>query len=929
MNHSTIRATGIALTLLAAAACDPSGPDVGPPARLQAEVSTSGRVVGGTIEVSVVVLDAQERAVEGVSVTWSASGDGSMQNPSTTTGAQGESANLWTLDTTPGAQRLTIRAGDALAETSIDVAPGPLTEMVLTPSEDTLRALNDTLEIQVEGLDQYSNPVSLSALSWQSSDPTIASVVDGVVVAHAEGTVDIDVSSSGHSATARVTVDQAIDTIGVDPATPVMMIGETVDLSATPLDARGSAVDTSLTLTWASSAPAVATVDTGVVTAVAAGTTTITATAGGWAGAAEVTVSSSTRPTIIGIAPATLGAGDTATITGTDFGTDPAAVDVTVGGLATTLVTLTDTLLTAELPPPGSFPCEPAGNRDVVVSVDGLTATDAHPVAGAVRHTLAAGGSVALLGGAVACNELTETGTYLISVFNTSASPTIATAFRLQGTGPAAALPSRPRIEVPAPQPMAEPDPMLDGHLRVLERNRRLVETLGPPDHPVRPAPLAAQTVGEVRTFRIPDLDADNICTNYIEVDARAVHVGSYGVIWEDTLAPLAGTMDASWDTVGMEYDTIMHQILLDNFGDPLAYDDRLDANGLFFMLFSESVNDFQSTAVNGFVFSGDFYNRASQCPSSDEGEIFYGRVPTVADTDGFPYDQGEVGDWKWRTRGTVIHEVKHLTMYANKFDVNASTLEETGLEEATARLAEELYGRALQGYGQGDNVTYQESIFCERRVGDNWPECDKVPLIMGKHYGGVNTYMKTPALLSPFGRPDPNGGDASFYGSGWQWVRWAIDQSALTEPEIIKPLVRETTLTGPANLADKVGDRSVAELLADYTLAFAIDDHPSGVVPDRPELTIPSWNTRDIFQGLHDDYAGTATGDTYYPTAWPLATQALTGGAFQVDVAEIHGGGASFFELSGMSGAQLLELLSENGGTAPSSLGLSIVRIQ
>ncbi len=927
MKSSTIRATGIALALTLVTACDTSGPDVGPPSRFQIDISTSGRVVGGTIEVSAIVLDAQDRAVSGVEVSWAASGSGRTQAAATTTGTRGESANLWTLDTTPGQQILALRSEDLFTEASIEVAHGPLTELTLTPDQDTLRALGDTLEIQAAGVDQYGNDVELPTLSWSSSNPAVASVVDGVVVAHAEGTVDIDVTTGAKTATALVTVDQAIDTIGVDPASPVMMIGETLDLTATPLDARGAAIDTSLSVTWASSAPGVATVDSGVVTAVAAGTAAVTATAGAWVGAAEITVRSSTRPTITGIAPATLGAGDTATITGTDFGTDPDAVEVTVGGLATNLVTLTDTLLSAELPPPGSFPCEQAGDRDIVVAVDGLEASASHPVAGAVRHTLAVGGSVALLGGHVACNELTETGSYLISVFNSSPSPTSATAFRLQGTGAAAdRLLARPRIEVPTHQPVAEADPMLEDHIRVLEQSRRLVEELGPPHRQARPAPLAAQTAGEIRTFRIPDLDADNICASYIEVDARAVHVGTYGVIWEDTVAPLAGTMDAAWDTVGMEYDTIMHQILLDNFGDPLAYDDRLDANGLFFMLFSESVNDFQSTAVNGFVFSGDFYSR-NDCRSSDGGEIFYGRVPTVEDTDDFPYDEGEIGDWKWRSRATVIHEVKHLTMYANKFDVDASTLEETGLEEATARLAEELYGRALQGYGQGDNVTYDESIFCERRVGSNWPECDRVPLIMGKHYGGVNTYMKSPALLSPFGRANPD--DYSFYGSGWQWVRWALDQSALTEPEIIKPLVREPTLTGPANLADKIGDRSVAALLADYTLAFAVDDHPSGVVPHRAALTIPSWHTRDIFQGLHDDYAGSSAGDTYYPTPWPLATQALSGGPFQVDVTEIHGGGASFFELDGMSGPQLLELLSEGGGTAPASLGLSIVRIQ
>ena len=928
MMNPTFRTAVIACTLaLGLAGCDLFGPDIGPPAQLDARIVSGDLVVGNTVEAELTVLDSQDREVEGHTVRWTASGGGTASPSSSETDGQGRATTSWTLHTVAGTQTLTARAGDVHIELSVEVEPGALTEVVVTPPATTLESLGDTLQLEAVGLDEYGNEVATPALSWSSSDPIVASVAGGVVVSHAEGTVEVTATTGGFGGTATVTVDQVVAGIGMDPTAPVMVVDETITVDARMVDARGFAVDTTLPLSWASSNTAVATVtDAGVVSAVAAGTATVTASYDTWVGEAEVAVKTGPRPTITDIAPAVLGAGDTATITGTAFGTDPGLVEVTVAGVAGTLITLTDTLLTAQLPPPGTFPCAPAGDEEVAVIVDELDATTTHPVAGAARHTLAAGESVALLGDDVACNELANPGTYALSVFNASTSASLTTAFRLQGTASGtAAQTALPRIEESATRPEPRVDPELEGHLRMLERNRRLVEELGAPEPEVRSTlPTAAQEVGDVRAFRIQDLDGQ-LCTDYIEVGARAVYSGTYGVIWEDTLAPLAGTMDTTWDDMGAEYDNVMHQILLDYFGDPLAYDDQLDDNGLFFMLFSETVNNYDSVAVNGFVFSGDFFPRTGTgqtCPASNEGEIFYGRVPTQSGDD---FSAGTVADWRWRMRSTVIHEVKHLTAYANKFDVNASVLEETGLEEATARLAEEFFGRALQGYGQGDNVTYQESIYCERRP--TWPECNDVPLIMAKHYSGVNEYLKTPALLSPFGRANPD--DNSFYGSGWQWVRWAIDQSALGEADIIKPLIREPSLTGPDNLADKVGDRTVAELLADYTLAFAIDDHPSGVIPARAALAIPSWDTRDIFQGLHDDYAGTSIGDTYYPTAWPLDPVSVSGGSFQVDVAEIHGGGAVIFDLSGMSSAQLLELLSASGGTAPSSLGLSIVRIQ
>ncbi|MFP4624505.1 MAG: Ig domain-containing protein, partial [Gemmatimonadota bacterium] len=732
---------------------------------------------------------------------------------------------------------------------------------------------------------------------------------------------------------ATVTVDQLLAAIGIDPAASVLVTGETLDLDGGPVDARGAAIDTSLALTWSSSDESVATVHAGHVEAVGVGTAVIAASAGGYTGEATVDVRAGPRPTITSIEPAILGAADTVMITGSGFGADPTLISLTVAGVEATVIAATDTEITALMPEPGTFPCGPASSREVVVDRDGLEARAEHPVAGATRHALGIGESLALTGGDVACAELAEPGSYVISVFNSATSATAITAFQLRGSGDAtlAADRVRPRVEVARERPPLEPAPEEMAHLALLEDNRRLVERLGTAGVERAPGVQAAAMdlqVGDTREFRIPDLDAENRCAEYISVTARAAYVGDYGIVWEDTLAPLAGTTDDTWQAIGREYDEVMHPILVEYFGDPLVFDDRLDDNGRFFMLFSETVNDFEF-GVAGFVFSGDFYPRTpsatrGHCAASDEGEIFYGTVPTVS---GDGYDTGTPKTWAWQMRSTVIHEVKHLTAYANKFDVSPSSpnFEEPGLEEATARLAEEFFGRALQGYGQFDNTGYQQSIWCERRVGDNWPDCDAVPHIMGKHYGAINAYLKSPELLSPFGRVDED--DWTFYGTGWQWVRWAIDQSGVPEADFIKALIREPTLTGPANLAARAG-RSVAELLADYTVAMAVDDHPSGMVPARSELTMPSWDTRDMFSGLHEDYADTDIAETY-PTPWPLAAHEVPSGDFLVEVPEIHGGAAAIIELNGVTGPQLLELLSESGATAPASLGLSIVRVR
>jgi uncharacterized protein YjdB len=100
---------------------------------------------------------------------------------------------------------------------------------------------------------------------------------------------------------------QTAASVTVTPASPSIAAGATVQLTATVKAADGSTI--TRPVTWSTSAPAVATVSTsGLVTGVAAGTATITATSDGQTGTATVTVTQSTPPS-----GATLvGAGDIA-----------------------------------------------------------------------------------------------------------------------------------------------------------------------------------------------------------------------------------------------------------------------------------------------------------------------------------------------------------------------------------------------------------------------------------------------------------------------------------------------------------------------------------------------------------------------------------------------------------------------------------------
>lgn len=83
----------------------------------------------------------------------------------------------------------------------------------------------------------------------------------------------------------------AIASITVSPSSVPLLVGATVNLSATPRDNAGNPLS-GREITWSSSAVQVATVDgTGRVTGVTPGAATITATSGGQQGSASITVS--------------------------------------------------------------------------------------------------------------------------------------------------------------------------------------------------------------------------------------------------------------------------------------------------------------------------------------------------------------------------------------------------------------------------------------------------------------------------------------------------------------------------------------------------------------------------------------------------------------------------------------------------------------
>ncbi len=136
------------------------------------------------------------------------------------------------------------------------------------------------------------NNTTSKNITWTSSNPSVATVSRGIIIAIKEGTTTITASTNnGKTATAKVTVSKKVIepySVAIDkPKVTINVGGKTTLLaSITPYNA------TNKSITWSTSDPTIINVQNGVVTGLKAGTATVTVkTSNGKTATSTVTVS--------------------------------------------------------------------------------------------------------------------------------------------------------------------------------------------------------------------------------------------------------------------------------------------------------------------------------------------------------------------------------------------------------------------------------------------------------------------------------------------------------------------------------------------------------------------------------------------------------------------------------------------------------------
>ena len=284
MRSQQSKATWLALLLVLAIACksDSLDPGGGTVASVVVAPQTATVAVGSSVPLTAEVLDASGRAVTGRKVAW-ASGDPTIATVSGTgvvTGVKVGSVQI----------AASVEGKSAIAEVTVN--PTPVASVRLTPTTRDL-FVGQTVQLSAQTLDSQGNVLPNRPVTFTTSNATVASVsTAGVVTALAPGSAIITAASEGKTAVATVTVTSVpVASVAVTPSTSELVVGQTTQLKAEPRDASGQPL-VGRVVSWSTSAPNVASVSsTGLVTSLAPGSATITATSEGKAGTSTITVS--------------------------------------------------------------------------------------------------------------------------------------------------------------------------------------------------------------------------------------------------------------------------------------------------------------------------------------------------------------------------------------------------------------------------------------------------------------------------------------------------------------------------------------------------------------------------------------------------------------------------------------------------------------
>jgi trimeric autotransporter adhesin len=214
-----------------------------------------------------------------------------------------------------GTVKISATYGDFTATASLSVTAATPTSLVVTPATPTVIVDSSQAFVATLVYDDGTTSNVTSQASWTSSNASVASVGStstggpgggtggsaGTATALAIGTATITATYDGLSGTATLTVtDPPISYVQVTPTNPNLPVGGTQQFTATVVFSDNTTRNVTSQATWSSGSTSIAVVTTsganaGRASAIAEGSTTISASYNGVSGSTTLTVAKSVK----------------------------------------------------------------------------------------------------------------------------------------------------------------------------------------------------------------------------------------------------------------------------------------------------------------------------------------------------------------------------------------------------------------------------------------------------------------------------------------------------------------------------------------------------------------------------------------------------------------------------------------------------------
>jgi hypothetical protein len=252
------------------------------------------------------------------------------------------------------------------------------------------------------------------------------------------------------------------------------------------------------------------------------------------------------------------------------------------------------------------------------------------------------------------------------------------------------------------------------------------------------------------------------------------------------------------------------------------------------------------------------------------------------------------------QTTGILAHEFQHLINAARRLYVNqANDFEEVWLNEGLSHIAEELMFYQASGLAPRQDITLT-------RLRSSQTILNAVNSFQVANLARLIEWVENPETNSPYAGND----SLATRGATWQLLRYAADHSTKTDEQVWQALVRDTRLSGFANLAAVFGD--VGTLVRNWSTAEYTDD---AVTATTATYQQPSWNYRSVFTALLPPGA-----------AYPLKTRTLASGSQPVSLT-LGGGSSAYLRFAVAGGATGTIHVTSGGAAPPAAVALTLVR--